>query len=158
MVLFLHTIWAARTSRYLTSCIQSKEGALSEKSPVWVELSAADQRKRQAAAREKALKLKSPNFFVSRTRLHIMNIPLTWGNNELKACARAAVLVRSTKATPKIKQARSTCLFSHSEAALSEIDFSGVCRGLDHNGQCASKGYDLRIHLRYMMVATSDAT
>lgn len=87
--------------------MQGKEGAIDESSALWAQLSANDQKKRQAAAREKALKLKSPNFFVSPTRLHVLNVPTGWDSKELKTVARAAVLARATKAQPRVKQARS---------------------------------------------------
>jgi nucleolar protein 4 len=86
--------------------LQSKEGLISEGSTLWESLSPADQKKRQAATAAKASKLKSPNFYVSPTRLHVLNIPLAWDSKDLKACCRSAVLARATKAQPKIKQVR----------------------------------------------------
>ena len=97
--------------------MQAKEGVIDEKSALWAQLSAADQRKRQAAAKEVAQKLKSPNFFVSPTRLHVMNVPAAWEQKELKACCRAAVLERSTQAQPRIKQARCAALSMHTPSA-----------------------------------------
>lgn len=91
---------------FTTACVQSKEGAIEEESALWADLSAADQAKRRAAGKEKALKLRSPNFFVSPTRLHLLNVPLAWDSKQLKAVCRAAVIARSTRAQPRIKQAR----------------------------------------------------
>jgi nucleolar protein 4 len=91
--------------------MQCKEGAIDESSALWESLSPADQKKRQAASREKALKLKSPNFFVSPTRLHILNLPVSWDSKQLKVACRSAVLERSSKAQPKVRQVR--CM-SHS--------------------------------------------
>ncbi len=43
------------------------------------------------AVEEKKLKLKSPNFVVSETRLSVRNIPLLWTEKQLKQAAMAAV-------------------------------------------------------------------
>lgn len=52
-----------------------KEGQIEEGSTAWQAMSAADRTKRTRAAAEARLKLKSPNFFVSRTRLCLRNLP-----------------------------------------------------------------------------------
>ncbi len=44
-----------------------------------------------AAAEEKKLKLRSPNFIVSETRLSVRNIPPSWTEKQLKACFISAV-------------------------------------------------------------------
>lgn len=56
--------------------------------------------------KEAGLKLKSPNFIVSPTRLRVLNVPLTWDSKQLKACCHKAVLTRATKAQPKVLQVR----------------------------------------------------
>lgn len=45
----------------------------------------------EPAAEEKKLKLRSPNFVVSETRLSVRNIPPSWTEKELKACFIKAV-------------------------------------------------------------------
>jgi hypothetical protein len=54
-------------------------------------MSAADRTKRRRAAVELRSKLKSPNFFVSRTRLCIRNLPYTLAEKQLKQLLVAAV-------------------------------------------------------------------
>lgn len=44
-------------------------------------------------AEEKKLKLKSPNFVVSDTRLSVRNVPLAWTEKQLKEAFIAAVRV-----------------------------------------------------------------
>ncbi|KAI3438130.1 hypothetical protein D9Q98_000571 [Chlorella vulgaris] len=84
----------------------AKEGAIAEGSPAWTDMPAADRAKRKRAAEEKKLKLKSPNFSVSGTRLSVRNIPTTWTERQLKACFIAAVKERASKAQPVVKQAK----------------------------------------------------
>lgn len=116
---------------------QAKEGVIDERSALWEQLPAADQRKRQAAAKEVAQKLKSPNFFVSRTRLHVMNVPAAWEQKELKQTCRAAVLERSTKAQPKIKQVRCTLRPSHCVCALQHAEVWRMEREVALTQRCA---------------------
>lgn len=60
--------------------------------------------KRKRATEEKKLKLKSPNFLVSTTRLSVRNIPFNLDEKALKALFLQAVKQRATKESPMIKQ------------------------------------------------------
>jgi nucleolar protein 4 len=84
--------------------VQIREGRIEQGSELWSQLSERDQRKRLNAIKEVNLKLKSPNFFVSPTRLRLNNIPPAWDEKQLKACCHKAVLERATQATPTITQ------------------------------------------------------
>ncbi len=68
-----------------------KEGLIEEGSPAWQAMSAADQTKRKRAAAEARTKLKSPNFFVSRTRLCLRNLPHQISEKALKDLVVTAV-------------------------------------------------------------------
>lgn len=50
-----------------------------------------------AAAEEKKLKLKSPNFVVSDCRLSVRNVPTAWTEKQLKQAFIAAVSLRGAK-------------------------------------------------------------
>lgn len=54
----------------------AREGTIDPASPAYQALSQADRNKRDSAAAEKKVKLKNPNYFVSKTRLSIRNLPL----------------------------------------------------------------------------------
>ena len=71
--------------------MQIKEGMIEEGSPAWQAMSAADQTKRKRAAAEAKTKLKSPNFFVSRSRLCLRNLPHQISEKALKDLVVAAV-------------------------------------------------------------------
>jgi hypothetical protein len=73
------------------ACPQLKEGQIEEGSPAWEAMSAADRSKRKRAAAEARTKLKSPNFFLSRTRLCLRNLPLNLSEKALKDLVIAAV-------------------------------------------------------------------
>lgn len=73
------------------TCLQMKEGQIEEGSTAWQAMSAADQTKRKRAAAEARTKLKSPNFFVSRTRLCLRNLPHQISDKALKDLVIAAV-------------------------------------------------------------------
>lgn len=88
---------------------QAREGAIEEASAAWNALSAADQARRKQAAQDKAAKLKSPNFFVSRTRLSLRNLPKTLDEAALKTLLVAAVKQHASKAKPQIKQVGRGC-------------------------------------------------
>ena len=68
-----------------------KEGQIEEGSAAWQAMSAADRTKRKRAAAESKTKLKSPNFFVSRTRLCLRNLPHQISEKALKDLVVAAV-------------------------------------------------------------------
>ncbi len=70
---------------------QAKEGVIEEGSPAWAAMSGADRTKRRRAAMELQSKLKSPNFFVSRTRLCVRNLPYSLDEKQLKELLVAAV-------------------------------------------------------------------
>ena len=72
-------------------CLQMKEGQIEDGSAAWQAMSAADRTKRTRAAAEAKLKLKSPNFFVSRTRLCLRNLPHQISEKALKDLIIAAV-------------------------------------------------------------------
>ena len=55
----------------------ASEGIVTRNSPAAEGLSDADLKKREKALMEKKAKLKNPNYFISRTRLCIRNLPLT---------------------------------------------------------------------------------
>ena len=103
--------------------VQLKEGRIDPGSPLWAQLSPADQQKRQTAVAEAGVKLKSPNFVVSPTRVRLLNVPLTWDSKQLKACCQKAVVTRATQAKPKITQVRRSTA-QHSVLAFS---YGSVC-------------------------------
>ena len=76
--------------------MQAREGAIEEGSPAWEALSVGDRGKRKRAAEEKNLKLRSPNFSVSRTRLSLRNIPQSLDEKGIKQLFIAAVSSSST--------------------------------------------------------------
>ena len=71
--------------------MQAREGAIEEGSPAWEALSVGDRGKRKRAAEEKNLKLRSPNFSVSQTRLSLRNIPQSLDEKGIKQLFIAAV-------------------------------------------------------------------
>ena len=71
--------------------MQAKEGHIEEGSAAWEEMSANDRNRRTRAAAEKNMKLRSPNFFVSTTRLSLRNIPPSLDEKALKKLVVAAV-------------------------------------------------------------------
>lgn len=71
--------------------MQAGEGELTEGSPAWESVPAGDRDRRKRAAADKALKLRSPNFAVSTTRLAVRNIPPSMSEKALKQLALQAV-------------------------------------------------------------------
>ena len=65
-----------------------------------------DLQRRAASKAEKESKLKSPNFFVSDTRLSVHNLPLKTDDKALKKIFMDAVQRRATKEVPVVKQAK----------------------------------------------------
>lgn len=53
---------------------------------------------------DKAIKLRSPNFVVSTTRLSVRNIPFSMTESKLRALAIKAVKERASKERPEVKQ------------------------------------------------------
>lgn len=84
----------------------SQEGLILEGSAAWNQLSNSDKAKRARAAQESSLKLKSPNFAVSRTRLNVRNVPKSWDETRLKQLFVKAVKTRATKENPKVVQVK----------------------------------------------------
>ena len=72
---------------------QASEGEITEGSPAWESVPAGDRPRRKRAAADKALKLRSPNFAVSTTRLSVRNIPASMSDKTLKQLALQAVIV-----------------------------------------------------------------
>lgn len=71
--------------------MQAGEGEIAEGSPAWESVPAGDRDRRKRAAADKALKLRSPNFAVSTTRLTVRNIPASMSDKALKQLALQAV-------------------------------------------------------------------
>lgn len=84
----------------------AQEGLISEGSAAWNQLSNSDKVKRARGAQETTLKLKSPNFAVSKTRLNVRNVPKSWDETRLKQLFVKAVQTRATKETPKVVQVK----------------------------------------------------
>eukprot|EP01018_Ginkgo_biloba_P026338 Gb_24677 [translate_table: standard] len=84
----------------------TKEGLILEGTPAAEGVSKEDMLKRQTLASQKATKLRSPNFHVSRTRLAIYNVPKYKTEQELKKLFMNAVLSRACKQNPVIKQVK----------------------------------------------------
>eukprot|EP00887_Chlorella_sp_A99_P007721 scaffold20.g7721.t1 len=84
----------------------AREGQLEEGSAAWQDMSEGDRAKRRRAAEEKRLKLRSPNFVVSATRLSVRNIPRAWGEAQLKQLFLEAVKARASKERPRVRQAK----------------------------------------------------
>ena len=64
---------------------------IEEGSAAWDTMSPADRAKRKRAAAEARTKLRSPNFFLSRTRLCLRNLPPALSEKALKDLVIAAV-------------------------------------------------------------------
>jgi len=69
---------------------------------MWQEMSKGDQEKRSRASREKSTKLRSPNFYISTTRLSLRNLPYTMDEKALKTLVVAAVRTSCQDACPSI--------------------------------------------------------
>ena len=54
-------------------------------------MSKGDQERRKRAAQDKVTKLRSPNFYVSSTRLNLRNLPYSVDEKGLKSLLTAAV-------------------------------------------------------------------
>ncbi|XP_020533459.1 RNA-binding protein 28 isoform X2 [Jatropha curcas] len=82
----------------------AKEGLILEGTPASEGISASDMAKRKALHEKKMIKLRSPNFHVSRTRLVIYNLPHSVNEKKLKKLCINAVISRATKQNPVIRQ------------------------------------------------------
>ncbi|XP_026393621.1 RNA-binding protein 28-like isoform X2 [Papaver somniferum] len=84
----------------------AKEGVILDGSPAAEGVSAHDMNKRQALEKSKNVKLQSPNFHVSKTRLIVYNVPKTVSEKQLKKIFIDAVLSRASKQTPVVQQVK----------------------------------------------------
>ncbi|KAM3291760.1 RNA-binding protein 28 [Capsicum chacoense] len=82
----------------------AKEGLILEGTPAAEGVSVSDMSKRKGLQEKKMIKLKSPNFHVSRTRLIIYNLPKSMTEKQLKTLCIDAVTSRATKQKPVIRQ------------------------------------------------------
>lgn len=96
LVLLLNLCCPERQISWLD--VQAKEGHIQEGSTAWEEMSANDRNRRTRAAAEKNMKLRSPNFFVSTTRLSLRNIPPSLDEKALKKLVVDAVRPTSASA------------------------------------------------------------
>eukprot|EP00850_Spirogloea_muscicola_P011480 SM000071S21104 [mRNA] locus=s71:474335:480295:+ [translate_table: standard] len=83
-----------------------EEGLIRDGSAAGREMSKHDTLKRDRLGTEKQLKLASPNFYVSPTRLLVHNIPKNMTEKELRILFLDAVKSRATKQSPTIKQVK----------------------------------------------------
>ena len=81
-------------------------GAIHEEGPASQGVSQGDIMKRRRAKEEQALKLKNPNFFISKTRLQVRNVPPEVDQKELKKIFLEAVKKRATQANPRVMHAK----------------------------------------------------
>ncbi|XP_062020537.1 uncharacterized protein LOC133736937 isoform X2 [Rosa rugosa] len=82
----------------------AKEGLILAGTPAAEGVSANDMSKRQMLERSKAMKLKSPNFHVSKTRLVMYNLPKSMTEKQLKKLCMDAVTSRAKLQKPVIRQ------------------------------------------------------
>ncbi|KAI5081591.1 hypothetical protein GOP47_0001334 [Adiantum capillus-veneris] len=81
-----------------------KEGKIEVGSPAAIGVSEQDMQKRQELEQVKKVKLKSPKFHVSKTRLAIHNLPKSLKEAELRKFFIEAVKLRATKQQPVITE------------------------------------------------------
>ena len=82
------------------------EGQVHEEGPAARGVSQTDIQKRRRAKEEQAMKLKNPNFFISKTRLQVRNVPLEMDQKQLKRVFFDAVKQRATQANPRVTHAK----------------------------------------------------
>ena len=102
----------------------AQEGDIHEASAAADGVSKSDIDKRRRSNEERQLKLKNPNYFVSRTRLSVRNIPPEIDSKTLKKMFIEAVQQRATQAIPKVLHAK--LLYDNDK--------------MDENGKPRSKG------------------
>ncbi|MCO5586978.1 hypothetical protein L7F22_040923 [Adiantum nelumboides] len=83
-----------------------KEGKIEEGSTAAIGVSEQDMQKRRELDQVKKVKLRSPNFHVSKRRLAIHNVPKSLKERELRKLFIEAVKSRATKQQPVIQEAR----------------------------------------------------
>ena len=84
----------------------ASEGQVHEEGPAARGVSQTDIQKRRRAREEQAMKLKNPNFFISKTRLQVRNVPLEMDQKQLKRVFIDAVKQRATQANPRVLHAK----------------------------------------------------
>lgn len=84
----------------------AQEGDIHEASAAADGVSKSDIEKRRRSNEERQIKLKNPNYFVSRTRLSVRNIPPEIDSKTLKRMFIDAVKQRATQAEPKVLHAK----------------------------------------------------
>lgn len=84
----------------------ANEGQVHEEGPAAKGVSQGDIMKRRRAKEEQAMKLKNPNFFISKTRLQVRNVPMDVDQKQLKALFLDAVRRRATQANPRVLHAK----------------------------------------------------
>lgn len=125
----------------------AQEGRIAENSSAWNALSNSDKEKRARAANESEMKLKSPNFAVSKTRLNVRNVPKHWDDRKLKELFVKAVKARATKENPKIVQVKILTNPSGGSKGIAFIEFKqhdhALCalRELNNNPDTWSKDH-----------------
>ena len=84
----------------------ASEGQIHEEGSAAQGVSQGDIQKRRRAKEEQAMKLKNPNFFISKTRLQVRNVPLDVDQKKLKSIFVEAVKRRATQANPRVLHAK----------------------------------------------------
>ena len=84
----------------------ASEGQVHEEGPAARGVSQTDIQKRRRAKEEQAMKLKNPNFFISKTRLQVRNVPPAMDQKQLKRVFFDAVKQRATRANPRVTHAK----------------------------------------------------
>ena len=84
----------------------ASEGQVHEEGPAARGVSQTDIQKRRRAREEQAMKLKNPNFFISKTRLQVRNVPVEMDQKQLKRVFFDAVKQRATQANPRVLHAK----------------------------------------------------
>ena len=125
----------------------AQEGLVAEGSAAWNSLSSSDKEKRARAATESEMKLKSPNFAVSTTRLNVRNVPKSWDEGKLKSLFIKAVKARATKENPKVVQVKILTNPSGVSKGIAFVEFKqhdhALCalRELNNNPETWSKDH-----------------
>ena len=84
----------------------ASEGQIHEEGPAARGVSQSDIQKRRRAKEEQNLKLKNPNFFISKTRLQVRNVPVDVDQKQLKKVFFDAVKQRATQQNPRVLHAK----------------------------------------------------
>lgn len=125
----------------------AQEGLIAEGSAAWNSLSSSDKEKRARAATESEMKLKSPNFAVSTTRLNVRNVPKSWDEGKIKSLFIKAVKNRATKENPKVAQVKILTNPSGVSKGIAFVEFKqhdhALCalRELNNNPETWSKDH-----------------